>query len=119
MAELTPALVRLITSPDALGLGVEDCVARILVEWLESECQQLPEASEEETLFRMKELQMHARGILRFCQMWNEPTTRPGAIQLWATQRWGFRLPKGPASLWDLLGKATCWRPSRSKRRVA
>ena len=50
MAKLTPAIVRLITAPEALGLGVEDSVARILVEWLESECQQLPVASEGELL---------------------------------------------------------------------
>ena len=119
MAKLTPAIVRLITAPEALGVGVEDSVARILVEWLESECQQLPEASEGELLLRMKDLQIHARGILRFCQLWNAPATRPGAIQLWATQRWGFRLPKGQASLWELLAGATCWRPPRPKRKVA
>ncbi len=119
MAKLTPALVRLITAPDALGWGVDDSIIRLLVEWLESECQQLPEGPEEEHLLRMRELQIHARGILRFCQMWNAPETRPGAIQLWATQRWGFRLPKGPASLWELLTKATCWRPHRTKMKAA
>lgn len=119
MATLTPAIIRLITAPEAFGRGVEDSVSRVLVEWLESECQQLPEADETELLARMKELQLHARGILRFCQLWNDEATRSGAVQLWATQRWGFRLPTGPATLWELLERATSCRPSRSKMKAA
>lgn len=119
MATLTPAIIRLITAPDAFGRGMEDSVSRILVEWLESECQQLPESTEAELLTRMKELQLHARGILRFCQLWNDPGTRAGAVQLWATQQWGFRLPTGPATLWELLERATSCRPSRPRMKAA
>jgi hypothetical protein len=119
MATLTPAIIRLITAPEALGRGVEDSVSRVLVEWLESECLQLPETTETEVLGRIRELQLHARGVLRFCQLWNDPATRAGAVQLWATERWGFRLPTGPATLWELLERATSCRPCRSKMKVA
>lgn len=119
MATLTPAIIRLITAPEALGRGVEDSVSRVLVEWLESECLLLPEAKESEILARMGELQLHARAILRFCQLWNDPATRSGAVQLWATQRWGFRLPTGPATLWELLERATSCRPDRVRMKVA
>lgn len=112
MANLTPSLVRLITSDESLVRGLDEPAIRVLLEWIESECE-----SHRETVGgpsssdRARHLIQHARGIARFAQMWNNEATRSGAVQLWATQRWGFSLPSGPVRLMDLLQRATSWRP--------
>jgi len=114
MALLTPSLIRRITSAEAVFRGLDEPAIRVLVEWLESECACLPETlSDQELDLQVEAILTHARGIARFARLWNDEATRPGAVQLWATQRWGFPLPMGPVQFLDLLQKATSWRPSR------
>lgn len=112
MAYLTPNLVRLITSDESLFRGLDEPFIRVLVEWIESECELFREKVAGQSVEdRARDLLKHARGLARFAQMWNNPATRSGAIQLWATQKWGFDLPNGPIHLMDLLQRAMSWSP--------
>lgn len=112
MAYLTPNLVRLITSDESLFRGLDEPVIRVLVEWIESECEIFREdVAGQSVEERARDLLKHARGLARFAQMWNNPATRSGAVQLWATQKWGFDLPSGPIRLLDLFQRAMSWRP--------
>lgn len=112
MATLTPTLVRLITSDESLVRGLDEPAIRFLIEWIESECEAYREsAGGLSSADHAKRLIQHARGLARFAQMWNSPGKRSGAVQLWATERWGFALPSGPVHLMDLLQRATSWRP--------
>ncbi len=120
MATLTPNLVRLITSDESLVRGLDEPAIRVLLEWIESECESHREtAGGLSAADHARHLIQHARGLARFAQMWNDKSTRSGAVQLWATQRWGFALPSGEVRLLDLLQRATSWRPPAKSSQAA
>lgn len=92
---LAKPLLSDILDNDALTRGLADPEARILVEWLVEQAEQLDESgsSEESLASEVKSLCFRARAIVRFVVLWCHQNQRAAATQLAATERFPWPLP--------------------------
>jgi hypothetical protein len=84
-----------ILEDEAVTRGLGDPEARILIEWLVAQAEQL---SGRETCVQAQgravgQLCRKARAISRFVYLWSDPGSRAGACQLAATERFRWPLP--------------------------
>jgi hypothetical protein len=91
---LANPLISRVLGDDSLTRGLGDAEARVLVEWLVDQAEELslnrPESDAEAEMRRLCE---RGRAISRFVNLWCLQRLRGAALQLAATQRFTWQLP--------------------------
>lgn len=92
------SLVDRVLDAEALTAGLEDPEARLLIEWLVEQTEQIARqaASLEEARQQVEQLCHYGRTLRRFLILWCYEKNPGGAAQLAATEKFGWPLP--PAS---------------------
>jgi hypothetical protein len=104
-------LVRHILRDEAVTRGLGDVEARMIVEWLAAQAEQiaLTTASESIAWERVRGVCRRARVIACFCRLWAIPETRGAAIQLVASERLHWPLPRGDIDAGELMEGILAW----------
>jgi hypothetical protein len=91
---LANPLLSLVLSDDALTRGLGDAEARVLVEWLVEQAEELSlNQSDADADQEMRRLCRRGRAISRFVNLWCLQRLRGAALQLAATERFTWQLP--------------------------
>jgi len=108
---LAKALVRYILDNDTLTRGLGDPEARILVEWLVEQAEQLAETgvSESAAWKEIERLCRRCRAIGLFVVLWCYQKTRGGAVQLAAVERFAWPLPTTSVEPCELMHAILTW----------
>jgi hypothetical protein len=103
---LTPIL-----DDDRLTHRLEDAEARILIEWLADRAEALfaKERNRRRAKTRIDRLCRRARVIARFVALWCHERSPSAALQLAATERFGWPLPSGAIDPCDLVSDILAW----------
>ncbi len=108
-AFLTPIL-----NNDRVTRGLDDAEARMLIDWLVERAEALaprdPGANR-----RLARCVMRARGIARFVALWCHERSPGAALQLAATERFGWPLPVREMDACDLMQEIIQWESSSSE----
>ena len=111
-AFLTPIL-----NNDHLTRGLDDAEARMLVEWLIAHAEALstrdPGANR-----KLASRVLRARGIARFVALWCHERSPGAALQLAATERFGWPLPVREMDACDLMHEILTWESARRQSRT-
>jgi hypothetical protein len=86
------ALLQLILSDEALTRGLGDAEARVLIEWLVDQAEQLARSASPDAAAEVRRLCRRGRGIARFVSLWCSDD-RAGAYQLAGAERYVWPLP--------------------------
>ena len=105
----TRALLTPILDNDRLTQGLGDAEARILIEWL-VERVEIRSLNETDT----KRLCRRGRAIARFVALWCHERLAGAALQLAATERFGWPLPVEAMDACDLMDEILTWESARS-----
>ena len=115
-------LLNLILSDERLTRGLGDAEARVLVEWLVEQAEELSaSASIEEADRAVAGLCRRARAIARFVRLWCFERARGAAGQLAAAERFAWPLPAVAVDACELMESIVAcegdqfwqrWRPS-------
>jgi hypothetical protein len=105
------SLLNLILDNDRLTRGLGDAEARMLIEWLveRAESAHAQDPSEERAHVEVERLCRRARAIARFVTLWCHERSPGAALQLAATERFGWPLPVEPMDGCDLLSDILAW----------
>lgn len=100
-----------ILDDDALTRGLADPEARALVEWLVERAERLGAASADEAEVRQGIRRLCGRGrlISRFVLLWCHRAARGAAVQLAATERFGWPLPTRAMDPCELMQSILAW----------
>jgi hypothetical protein len=91
---LANSLLALVLSDEALTRNLGDAEARVLVEWLVEQAEELSlNRPEEQAEHEMRRLCRRGRAVARFVYLWCLQRLRGAAIQLAATERFNWQLP--------------------------
>ena len=103
---LTPIL-----DDDHVTRGLEDAEARMLIEWLveRAEKSYASKVRNEDIEARVQHLCRRGRAIARFVALWCHERSAAAALQLAATERFGWPLPKEAMDPCDLLNRILGW----------
>ncbi len=103
---LTPIL-----NDDHLTRGLDDAEARMLIEWLVARAEALspPDPRANREIVRCVR---RARGIARFVALWCHERCPSAALQLAATERFGWPLPVCAMDAGDLMDAIIAWESS-------
>jgi hypothetical protein len=88
---------------DRITRGLDDAEARMLIEWL---------AERAETKHAQADVQrlcLRARAIARFVALWCHERLACAALQLAATERFGWPLPTERKDACDLMAEILAW----------
>jgi hypothetical protein len=100
----------LILADDALTRRLGDAEARVLVEWLVEQAEQLEQAlAPAEAERQVGRLRRRGRGIARFVSLWCLERARGPAAQLAAAEGFTWPLPAGPADPCELMQAIVAW----------
>jgi len=104
-------LVRHILRDEAVTRGLGDVEARMIVEWLAAQAEQiaLTAINEVSAWDRVRSVCRRARVIACFCRLWAVPATRGSAIQLVASERLHWPLPHGDVDADELMEGILSW----------
>jgi hypothetical protein len=104
-------LVRSVLRDEALTRGLGDIEARMLVEWLADWTELLASAArtEDDAWDCVDRLCRRGRAIGRFVQLWCDPFDRGAAIQLAASERFDWPLPRADMDPADLMHHILSW----------
>jgi hypothetical protein len=105
------SLLAPILDDDHVTRGLEDAEARMLIEWLVERAEILyaKELSDECIQARVQRLCRRARAIARFVVLWCHERSAAAALQLAATERFGWPLPMEAMDPCDLLNRILGW----------
>ncbi len=117
VSELTKPLLSHILHNDALTRGLGDAEARILVEWLVDQAEELANGSSCETSARerIQTLCRRGRAISRFVALWAEGRSRGAAGQLAVAEGFTWPLPSPDADLCEIMQTILVWEADRAK----
>lgn len=111
MAAACDPILRRLAGDDSITRGLGDVEGRMLIEWVVNWAELLagaaPSATEAETL--SNRLCRRAKAINHFVRLWQNPSTRGGAGQLAATERFRWPLPGEHDSSADLMEAILSW----------
>jgi len=96
------ALLHLILSDEALTRGLGDAEARVLIEWLVEQAEELARSASPGATERVRRLCRRGRGIARFVNLWCGGD-RAGAYQLAAAERFVWPLPVTAVDACELM----------------
>lgn len=90
---------------DRITRGLADPEARVLIEWLVWQAERFAQhiSCSEQVLALVEKLCLRARAISRFVSLWSDPAMRGAALQLAATERFAWPLPKIEMEPCDLM----------------
>lgn len=115
-------LLHRIVSDERLTHGLGDAEARVLVEWLVEQVEELMRrergaGAEAEALV----LWRRGRAVARFVRLWCLERARGAAGQLAAAERFAWPLPEAGIDPWDLMQAIVGWEsdPLRQRERAA
>jgi hypothetical protein len=94
--------LNLILQNDRLTQGLDDEEARMLIEWLVDRAEKLPDEAVESLCRRV-------RSIARFVALWCHERLHGPALQLAASERFGWPLPIGDMDAGDLMAHILAW----------
>lgn len=110
VVEIDPVVRRLVRD-ESITRGLGDEEGRMLIEWVVDWAELFTNAarnhSDAESL--SNRLTRRAKAINRFVQMWSNPSTRVGASQLAASERFQWPLPDDDISAADLMEHILGW----------
>ena len=108
-------LLNPILEDESLTRGLGDPEARILIEWLVERAETLAtETGNQEAVRReVTGLRLRARAVGRFVQLWCVDESQPAALQLAATERFSWPLPKNAVDPCDLMQYILDWEDRR------
>ena len=87
-------LLSQVLDDEALTRGLGDAEARVLVEWLVEQAEDLSlNRADTEAQAEMRRLCRRGRGVARFVSLWCLQRLRGAAIQLAGTERFSWQLP--------------------------
>ncbi len=111
---LTPIL-----DNDRITRGLDDAEARILIEWLVERTEhEFATARDGRRAEReVEQLCRRARGIARFVALWCHECSPAAALQLAATERFGWPLPTDAVDPCDLLSEILAWEDTPANER--
>jgi hypothetical protein len=100
-----------ILGDESLTRGLRDSEARILVEWLVDQAEQLGvrAGGAQDMDRRIAQLCRHARALRQFVELWFRPQGRGAACQLFAVERWEWPLPDCEADPYEVLFNILAW----------
>jgi hypothetical protein len=103
-------LLHHILSDERLTQGLGDAEARILVEWLVEQAEDLmKQTGETEAAAEVKWLCRRGRALARFVRLWCLERSRGAAGQLAAAERFAWPLPKAGADPCELMQAIVSW----------
>jgi hypothetical protein len=105
---LARPLLSQILHDEALTRHLGDPEARLLVEWLIDQAEQVAD-SEGADEQQVRNLCRRGRAIGRFVRLWCYESARAAAIQLAATERFGWPLPTRNVDPCDLMQSILTW----------
>jgi hypothetical protein len=109
-------LLNHILDDDSLTRGLGDAEARVLVEWLVDQAEQL-EATRADADAQVRRLCRRARAIARFVLLWCGARSRGAAIQLAGVERFAWPLPDdADADPYDLMQTIVEWECENTRR---
>ena len=110
--------VRSMVRDDSLTRGLGDVEARMLVDWLVGWAELLGDGvrSDPDAESLVRRLGRRGKAISRFVQLWVEPRTRGGAMQLAAVERFAWPLPERAVDPADLMHRILAWENSYQVR---
>jgi hypothetical protein len=97
-----------ILNDDRLTRGLDDAEARMLVEWLIAQAEGLS-ARDPSANLKVARRVKRARGIARFVALWCHERSAGAALQLAATERFGWPLPVREMDACDLMHDILAW----------
>jgi hypothetical protein len=108
---LSKPLLRPILDDDALTRGLGDPEARVLVEWLVEQAEQMARniSSEVEVGKKVERLCRRARGIVHFVRLWCYEDAPGAAVQLVGAERFNWPLPAAPVDPCELMQSILSW----------
>jgi hypothetical protein len=115
--ELTRLLLSQILHNDALTRGLGDAEARILVEWLVEEAEELASGAgcQKAAQQRIDRLCRRGRAISRFVALWSERSSRGAAGQLAVAEGFNWPLPSPDADLCEVMQAILTWESEQAK----
>jgi hypothetical protein len=114
---LIKPLLSHILDNDALTRGLGDPEARILVEWLVEQTEELAGASpsEADAWQGVESLCRRGRAISRFVSLWCQPRSRGAAGQLAAAERFTWPLPPPAADPCEIMQTILRWEAEQAR----
>lgn len=104
-----------ILNDDRLTRGLDDAEARMLIEWLVARAEAIssrdPRANRE-----IARCVRRGRGIARFVALWCHERCPSAALQLAATERFGWPLPVRAMDACDLMDAIIAWESSANDK---
>ncbi len=100
-----------ILGDESLTRGLRDSEARMLIEWLVDQAEQLEmrAGGAQDLDWRILQLCRHARALRQFVELWFRPQSRGAACQLFAVERWEWPLPDCEADPYEVLEAILAW----------
>jgi hypothetical protein len=116
---LTKPLLDHILDNESLTRGLGDPEARMLVEWLVDQAEQIAEEAPSEAAAQeqVRVLCRRGRGIGRFVGLWGQPRGRGAAGQLAAAEGFTWPLPSPHADACDIMQMVLIWEAGQSSNR--
>jgi len=109
-------LLRDILNDEALTRGLGDAEARVLVEWLVDQAEELAETARPETAaHKMQHLSRRGRAIAHFVRLWCLDQAYASALQLAATQRFPWPMPDTTIDACELMQEILFWESSQGQ----
>lgn len=103
-------LLHHILSDERLTRGLGDAEARVLVEWLVEQTEDLmKQVNEREAARQVNWLCRRGRSLARFVRLWCLDRSRGAAGQLAAAERFAWPLPQGGADPCELMQTIVSW----------
>lgn len=115
-------LLHHILSDEGLTRGLGDAEARVLVEWLVEQAEDLmKQANEKEAANAVTWLCRRGRALSCFVRLWCVERTRGAAGQLAAAERFAWPLPPAGADPCDLMQSIVSWEGDQfwQRRRIS
>jgi hypothetical protein len=111
MPAASDPIVRRIAGDESITRGLGDIEGRMLIEWVVGWAELFAEAahSDADAESLSNRLCRRAKAINRFVQLWANPSTRGGAGQLAASERFRWPLPTDSLSSADLMEHVLAW----------
>lgn len=104
----TRLLLDPILQNDRLTAGLDDAEARVLIEWLVERVETFA-SDEVGVVEKIEKLCRRARAIARFVSLWCHEEMLGAALQLAATERFGWPLPTAKMDAWVLMQDILRW----------
>jgi hypothetical protein len=103
-------LLHHILSDERMTRGLGDAEARVLVEWLVEQTEDLMrQVNDQEAATEVNWLCRRGRALAQFVRLWCQDRARGAAGQLAAAERFAWPLPQGSADPCELMQTIVSW----------